>query len=314
MRRQHLLACLGAVVAGGMLTAPAAASMFWGSGLIERGLTNKIRLEEFGFSWPPVAGGGVTHDDTLDGRYSFHGQADALADITGLHAHTYNQVIKYSAAGTFDYHGHYLSTAGAVADFDDFEITGPTATVLTPLNFHLVGGQLAEATLFTTESQPYLQSSIQFSVSIISDGVSFGSDGGWHTLLNSNAGAPVNESGLLVGFDGNMSFTTKQMALPVNRPFTVSIVLSVASSVEYNFEEPSFIIEANTDANHTLTFAADRPVFDLPDGYTVNSASAGIVNNRYTAPEPATISLVAAGSLTLLDDRRRRHRCEIERG
>ena len=58
----------------------------------------------------------------------------------------------------------------------------------------------------------------------------------------------------------------------------------------------------------TVTFPTSGPVFDLPPGYTVNSPSAGIVNNQYVLPEPSALALLAAGSsgLALLGRRRAR--------
>lgn len=66
------------------------------------------------------------------------------------------------------------------------------------------------------------------------------------------------------------------------------------------------------DASDTFGFPTDRPVFNLPDGFTANSASGLIVNNRWvgpassTVPEPATIALVGIGLAGLGLGRRRR--------
>ena len=48
---------------------------------------------------------------------------------------------------------------------------------------------------------------------------------------------------------------------------------------------------ANTDFIHTLKFPTDRPVFDLPPGYTINSAQARIVNNFYSPPCPSDLNM-----------------------
>lgn len=60
------------------------------------------------------------------------------------------------------------------------------------------------------------------------------------------------------------------------------------------------------DFMSTATFVTGSPVFVLPEGYTANSVSAGIVNNVYVpTPEPASVGLFLLGGLALLPRRRR---------
>jgi len=61
------------------------------------------------------------------------------------------------------------------------------------------------------------------------------------------------------------------------------------------------------DYGHTLSFATSGPVFNLPEGVTVDIADVNVTNNHWTdprvqdvpsvpsVPEPATLSLVGAG-------------------
>jgi len=56
-------------------------------------------------------------------------------------------------------------------------------------------------------------------------------------------------------------------------------------------------------------FAADRPVFNLPAGYTANSVQAGILDNRLSAvPVPAAAPLLAVALTGLLAWRSRAQR------
>jgi len=70
---------------------------------------------------------------------------------------------------------------------------------------------------------------------------------------------------------------------------------------------------ATLDFLHTLGFPSDRPVFNLPDGYTANAGDY-LVNNRFVAatappaavPEPGTLTLVGMSIVGLMLTQRRR--------
>jgi hypothetical protein len=79
----------------------------------------------------------------------------------------------------------------------------------------------------------------------------------------------------------------------------LAVSLTASSDVSVNFVD-SFRTAANTDFGGTLTFATDGPVFDLPPGYTVNSAESHILENAFTSP---THARGAAGPLLFALDR-----------
>lgn len=64
--------------------------------------------------------------------------------------------------------------------------------------------------------------------------------------------------------------------------------------------------QALTSFGETLSFPDVGPVFNLPDGYTVNSVSGLIVDNRWvgvlqaTVPEPSTLVLLLVGGAGVL--------------
>ena len=58
-----------------------------------------------------------------------------------------------------------------------------------------------------------------------------------------------------------------------------------------------------TDFGDPLSFAPSGPVFDLPAGWTANSISGNIVDNRFVGaavPEPGALTLLASGALSML--------------
>ena len=63
--------------------------------------------------------------------------------------------------------------------------------------------------------------------------------------------------------------------------------------------------DAAASFGNTLRFAAGGPVFDLPDGYTIDSPSGGIADNVFV-PEPSTLSLTLLGAGILTGLRRAR--------
>ena len=64
-----------------------------------------------------------------------------------------------------------------------------------------------------------------------------------------------------------------------------------------------------TDFLDPLSFATDKPVFNLPNGDTVNSVEANIVNDQFVAvPEPGTLVVVATSLLGFGVLRRRKSR------
>jgi hypothetical protein len=92
--------------------------------------------------------------------------------------------------------------------------------------------------------------------------------------------------------------------LPVGSEFTVHVYVdagtgSTAAVQGTPADENDFTLflgEASSDFSVTVRFPASGPVFVLPAGYTVHSASAGIVDNAVVVPEPAGILLVATAA------------------
>jgi hypothetical protein len=102
------------------------------------------------------------------------------------------------------------------------------------------------------------------------------------------------------------------VTIPVNTPFAVSLNLEAQASADSYLATPygSGDVWSLGGAffGHTLTFAPDG-VFTLPDGYTVNSVDAGIVDNQLAGsavpvPEPGSLTLLVSGFVVAV----RRHR------
>ncbi len=99
------------------------------------------------------------------------------------------------------------------------------------------------------------------------------------------------------------------MGVPVGSPVSLSLSLSLFGSAQTLLS--GGLVEA--DNVFTISFPGSGPVFDLPEGFTVNSASGLIVNNEWMGnplpiPEPTTLVLLGASALAIGGIARRRRR------
>jgi hypothetical protein len=114
------------------------------------------------------------------------------------------------------------------------------------------------------------------------------------------------------GFDGHQVFSSAPVTLPVGMPFQMNLTMFVSATTQINLcncdsnDLPGHFryAESATDFSHSMSFPLNADVFGLPTGYTVNSPSAGIVNNRFVIPEPTSLGLLVAGTLALFCRRR----------
>jgi hypothetical protein len=112
-------------------------------------------------------------------------------------------------------------------------------------------------------------------------------------------------------------FSTSTVQVPTNRPVTLTVSASVGTQVR------DCIALCGTIGAYgqTISLPTSGPVFSLPDGYTVDSASLSLQDNlwlgsppqiqeelAYLVPEPAMTGLAAASGIALARLRRRRAR------
>ena len=197
----------------------------------------------------------------------------------------------------------YTASAHVIMTLNDVIITGPTP-VSTSINILLDGTVSAASTLSDSPATSSVSSSSNVSATVFANSTVIGS--GFY--LQSSSNGTINDpfgSGIFANFTGHNVVTTNAITLPVNTPVTIMFDLSLSCSAGmYNDTGGNALCAANF--GNTISFATDRPVFNLPAGYSVNSASAGISGNAIVAPEPASLTLLAAAALL-----RRRRRAAL---
>ena len=137
------------------------------------------------------------------------------------------------------------------------------------------------------------------------------SSGSYSENNDPNSGSPFRD-GMLSGFTANgatQSISTGILNVPVNVPVTMFMRLNTIQG--YQPDDPRILF------GDTMSLTTTGDVFTIlgpnADGITVNSADAGIVDNRFgqtdfgmDVPEPGTLTLLGAGLAGLGWVRRRR--------
>lgn len=96
-------------------------------------------------------------------------------------------------------------------------------------------------------------------------------------------------------------FTSGTYTVPVNTPVLIQLQLDTQV---YTWATSGHSNTATSDFQHTLSFARSGSVFNLPAGFTANSSDFGIVDNRFSVPEPR-LTAIAGTCLILMLLRRR---------
>ncbi|MDP1661169.1 MAG: hypothetical protein Q8L55_04560 [Phycisphaerales bacterium] len=133
-----------------------------------------------------------------------------------------------------------------------------------------------------------------------------GESGNW--LVSSDRGGPVTNplgNGFFANFNGTFNGSTATVMVPVNTPFSIRMFLQVNAQVSVP-SGGSVVISTSTDFAHTASFATSGPAFNLPEGYTVNSAQAGVVDNTFIlTPTPGAFGLLSMAGAAALGRGRR---------
>jgi hypothetical protein len=220
---------------------------------------------------------------TFDYGSGVHAAADSIASGIGVGSHTYAQlIIPVVYGGPFDLD----ASSTATATFSDMVVSGPVGnTISTSLNMELTGGFL-----FGSAADPgstAAVASVQAAIWVYINGTLVGSGG--HSERADTRFAPYRSTtGMLAAWgSSNPQIVTPNFDVQSGVPFDVQITLSTfAETLISSSARTGGSAEANSDFSHTFSFNTSGPVFNLPLGYSANSADAHIVGNQFVAAVP----------------------------
>ena len=126
-------------------------------------------------------------------------------------------------------------------------------------------------------------------------------NGAYIAEFDSGGNFQLSSSGVLSGLAGGPSSDISvTFSVPISGQANVPI--SVACFMNVN-TVASLGTSGSSDFGDPLSFAPSGPVFDLPPGWTANSISGNIVDNRFVGaavPELGALPLLASGALWIL--------------
>jgi hypothetical protein len=233
----------------------------------------KSPIDSFGPSVQPIQISDSVHYETSSPSPSPSVELNVFADAGYGAAHLSSNARFTRDVGGSDPDRFWGYHAEGLIDItiDDVFITGPGSTVPTKLNMHLDGSLDAGTTL--TTSPGGISASSDISVQLLASGSSVGY--GSYSMTSQDGNFPTpGPYGMLGDFDGDDVLSSDTFNAPVNVAFPVRIIMSARSIAQMD-DTKTGQASAFENFGNTLSFATDRPVFDLPAGYTASSVSAG---------------------------------------
>lgn len=218
-----------------------------------------------------------------EGLYTTHVRGSSSAGKGFLRAAAYSSYTKTREIGVAS-REKYTGFASAEVTVDDVVISGPPGPISTSFNLQLSGTSTAVASqsdfdLITASSD--LQLAIDDTNNTIG--------GGGITIYRYPPAPSESFLGMLQNYDGIHPLVTPSFTVLANTPFKIHIYLQAFATVDVTTYPVSSSF-ADTDYSHTLTLVTDRPVFNLPPGYTANSPQLALVDNLFVRPCPGDLN------------------------
>jgi hypothetical protein len=235
--------------------------------------------------------GQATHQETAGASY---GQLRGSNNADYLNVHPHFPI--FSGAGT----GGQQSSSFVL---DDFVITGPPGDISISFNY-VITGSLGTSIVAIGNLAHYAASAeVEALISYQS------SAGGVGNLqvgqMGVYRGEIVSQSGIFQSFplddDGiGMGTTPSLPTFAGDTALLFGLALNTRTSASVGFGGEPGHANGHASFGHTFGFPTSGPVANLPPGYTLNSVSGHIVDNRFVVPEPGAFTLACSSVIVLL--------------
>jgi hypothetical protein len=291
-----------------LLAVASITSMSLSLGLTQPAFPDSFTVGAGGHDWAPVI-------NTFDSRTSdqpVH-ESGTLVDFLGqasAEAQASKGEVGASLNGSWVNNNPFLNGLRMVPvvsahSFEVMQVDGPGSTITTSMASHFSGTSTHGFTLLSSLGSCVCGTVVRASLGVTGTAFSF------QVNVTPNKDPEIVQNSIgIVERDrapGTISFSsdgdnTEPFDVPVGVPITISRSLEIESinqggGIAANFSD---------NFNATFSWATDRPVFNLPPGYTVNGA--GIVDNHYSlpVPEPQTLGLIFGALVTCAGTRAKR--------
>jgi hypothetical protein len=290
-------------LAFGLAATSAQAQLFSGGGGASASVTpGAVSSSSFGSNFPEAP---------LDGSQPGSTSGSATFTATGATA-------VGSATGNYSSSASWTGLSGSSSASSTYPATAPNSSFGDVLGYGAVGSTLSSATLTVSDlvfSGP--SSAIPVSLNLLFSGTqnASGTSGSSYGIFNFTldlsgaaqfsgsfsgradvySGGGINQEGLLTGYNGGAnSLQSGIWAAPTGIPLTLTITLYTQA-----YASSGYGATADGDATAALALLNDSPLFNLPSGFSADSASLGLVGNVYS-PVPEPSEYVAIAGLGLL--------------
>jgi hypothetical protein len=266
-----------------------------------------------------IAGDAVPVSVTQTAQDASTALAEALGAATAT-VGVLSVVAETSVVGTSQEDGSSAAAFPfALLRVDDLVFSGPEPTVSTRLRLALDGTLDTDAANVDADANVSANASVTVAGNVCdaSGAALHGFDGAYgllslHNADDAPAGTVQPNAGILAELALPATLVTGPFEVPTGAPLQLELWMTLASGAlvgktSGGSDAPTGSAVATADFGETLRLPDPGPVFELPAGFTVNSAQAAIANNRL--PEPAAAAGAAAAIAALLARARlRRHR------
>jgi hypothetical protein len=188
----------------------------------------------------------------------------------------------------------FNGTASASFGFDDVIFSGPLGGTIPVTLLMQLNGTISANGQKSDVANAVAVAGISGDILTTSTGSILGRFNGGYEIRNESGNITITQGGILSNYNlqNPTAISSTTLNVPTNIPLELDLTLTATVSISGYGPD---VTDAVSNYRHTLSLPTSGPVFDLPQGYTVNSVEGDIVNNSFVGgatepiPEPSTL-------------------------